>query len=72
MKNETANDVEASEHDASAKEKNDSRRLGIKEFVLMLILITVVWALQKCISASLPGVKNVFAANEFDLEVEHA
>lgn len=47
MKNGVDNDTETPEAIASEEGKNGNRRLGLREFVVTLIIIVVVWALQK-------------------------
>ena len=50
MKNELDDDTETPEAITSEEEKSEGRRLGLREFVVTLIIIVVVWALQKCFS----------------------
>ncbi len=52
MKNEMENTAETPETITPADEKRVSQRLGIKEFIITLIIIIVVWAARKCFSAN--------------------
>lgn len=47
MKGEMGNGTGSPEIIVAEEEKRDSRRLGIKEFIITLIIIVIVWALQK-------------------------
>lgn len=42
--NETENTVEKAKPGTSEAEKQDNKRLGIKEFIITLIIIILVWA----------------------------
>jgi hypothetical protein len=50
VENKLEHDDEIPEPITSAGEKRNSRRLGIKEFFITLIIIGVVWAARKCFS----------------------
>ena len=49
MKNEMENTAEMLEASTSDGEKRASKRLGIKEFIITLIIIIVVWTARQCV-----------------------
>ena len=49
MKDEMENTAETPETSTSEGEKRAIKRLGIKEFIITLIIIAIVWAARQCV-----------------------
>ena len=52
MKNEMGNDAETPEAITTGEGKSDSRRLGLQEFIITLVIILVIWTARKCYIAN--------------------